>query len=45
MVVLARDIVGLTFLESKRDSIPFVYPDAEISGPITLQRFQSVTGG
>jgi hypothetical protein len=28
MVVLARDIVGLSFLESKRDSIPFVYPAA-----------------
>jgi hypothetical protein len=36
MVVFARDIVSLAFLESKRDSILFVHPDAEVSGPGTL---------
>jgi hypothetical protein len=30
MVVFARDIVSLAFLESKRDSVRVVNPDAEI---------------
>jgi hypothetical protein len=42
MVVFARDIVSLTFLESKSDSVLVVHPDTEVSGPGALQRFQPV---
>jgi hypothetical protein len=45
MVVFARDIVSLTFFESKRDSILVIHSDAEVFGTGPLQRFQSVAGG
>jgi hypothetical protein len=44
VIVFARDIVGLSSFESKRDSILFVDPDAEVSDPIALQRFQPIAG-
>jgi len=45
MVIFARDIISLTFFESKRDSILVVHSDAEVSGTGTLQRFQPVACG
>jgi len=45
MVVFARGIVSLAFFESKRDSITFVHPYAEVSSSVALQRFESVSCG
>jgi hypothetical protein len=43
MVVFTRDIVSLAFFESKRDPITFIHPDAEMSGSVALQRFESIS--
>ena len=45
MVVFARDIVGISLLESKRDAILVVHSEAKAPGSIPLQRLQPITCG
>jgi hypothetical protein len=45
MVVLARDIVGMAVLESERDAVLIVHPQATSARPITLERFETIAAG
>jgi hypothetical protein len=43
VIVHDFDILGVSFVPTKADSVPIVDPDAVLSDPIPLQRLQTVS--
>jgi hypothetical protein len=42
MVVFARDFVGMAVLESERDPVLIVHPQAPLARPIAFQSLQTI---